>query len=226
MGGALEELFMPKTSQLALFFVPGNTFKLIPLANAISEDLSSIFSVEPTVVSFPPEAPIPIEMPRIILQQNNVGQLSIAYSRADLTLEWKGSSEWQDTVVSTSKALARCLVQRSNLKVQRMGLIITNYLSDKITLENLHSRYIRSPKMSDAVELRFAWLKRIKTNNQDVNRWVQFYLSSFPGGPRNVVIDLNTPPEEELDLTPEAIEGMVHIWLEQIWSDINGILEW
>ncbi len=226
MGRALllEELFVPKSSQLVLLFAPGSTFKPVKLANLISEDLSSIFSSEPTAVSLPPETPL--EVPRVILQQNGVGQLSIGYLRADLALEWKGTSEWQDTVITTSKVLAQCLIEKSDLKVQRMGFVLTNSLSDAITIEDLRSRYIRSQKMEDALELRIAWLRRIKTKDLDINRWVQFLFASYPSGIRNVVIDLNTRPEDELDLRPDAIEEMVKIWLEQVWGDIHGILEW
>jgi hypothetical protein len=54
------------------------------------EALNDIFTIEPNIISLPPQAPP--DIPRIIFQNENVGQLTIAFTRTDLTMKWIGGS--------------------------------------------------------------------------------------------------------------------------------------
>lgn len=116
----LNGLLLPRLSQLALFFAPG-TFQTLQVAAGVKQVLSGLFSIEPTVL--PSDAPV--EVPRIIMQERGVGQLTLGYTRADLILEWRRDQNWRNRVTALSEELARYFVDQAELKVQRLGFVVT-----------------------------------------------------------------------------------------------------
>lgn len=217
----LSGSLLPRLSQLALFFAPG-TFQTLQVAAGVKQVLSGLFSVEPTVL--PSDAPV--EVPRILMQERGVGQLTVGYARADLILEWRADQSWRDRVTALSEELARYFVEQARLKVQRLGFVVTFGVAEDINLEAIRSRYVAVGKMLDAQEIGIAWLRRTKVQGILVNRWVRFSISSLPGGDRSVVIDTNTLPEDQLDLDATTVKKIVETCLDQLRSDAGAILEW
>lgn len=217
----LNGLLLPRSSQLALFLAPG-TFQTLQVAVGVKQVLSGLFSVEPTVLP----SDVPVEVPRIIMQERGVGQLTVGYTRADLILEWRADQSWGNRVTALSEELTRYFVEQARLKVQRLGFVVTFAVSEDMNLEAIRSRYVAAGKMLDAEEIGIAWLCRTKVQGILVNRWVRFSISSLPGGDRSVVIDTNTLLEDQLDLDATTVKKIVETCLDQLRSDAGAILEW
>lgn len=215
-----QKVLSPFNSQVALYFASDTLFKPIQLANEISIDFEEIFEAEPFVL--PMDSPR--EIPKIILKQDEVGQLTISYERADLVLNWKNDCG-SENVIEFSKKLVRCLVDKYSLSIIRIGLVTSFRWNEIITIKELKEKYIQSGKLQDIQEMNLAWFKRVSINDKVVNRWVRFILSSNSNN-KIVTIDTNTLPEENNYFNEARVEEIISNWVKNVWSDINDILEW
>jgi len=211
------------SAQTALFFSPNSMFRPLVLANAIAKWMSSLFTNDPTLLQLPPDAPP--EIPRVLLQQDGVGQLSISYQRADLVLNCADSDDWSHRIAETAESLARA-IEASNLTAERLGLVLTFRLGEMGRVDELRSRYIRPGKLEGAYQTELAWLRKTQDDSIAANRWVRIASASESEAQGQIVIDLNTPSEISLQLSADLVRDTINGWLEQVTGGMSDVLEW
>lgn len=209
--------------QIALFFAPGTNFKSIELAGGIADKLGDIFINEPNIISLPPNAPV--EVPRIIFQQDNIGQLIISSLRADLIINYVGD-EWVNRVISIADKLALYLNNMAKIRIQRIGLVLTMGIDEKLTVKDIQEKYIKQNKIVDCSELSIAWHKKTNIQGLNINRWVRINIADYIGGQRNLILDFNTFAEDIIDVQRFPVDYVIGEFIKDYMGDFNGIIEW
>ena len=209
--------------QTALFF--SSDFQLSPLktANAIAQKLSSVYSVEPSTVPIPSGAPP--EIPRVLLQGDPAGQLSVSQSRADIVFNIQQISGAESSVSQHISDFAECF---ELAKIIRLGFVLVFTLTGDNLLSLVKSEYIIPEKLTNAKALSLGWIKEVQLGNLSANRLVNFNCNkSFPLSNESVtlVVDTNTGPQDILDLKPIDIKCFIEGCLEQYRSDIYAFIE-
>lgn len=217
-------VFFPQRAQLALFFAPGTTFRPLLVATHLDGYTAGMFGVELAVLPLPADAPA--EVPRVLAQKPGVGAFSIAFNRADLTLEVGTVEQWSKWLLERFRYFTEIVVDKCGLQVVRVGLVLTFGFAGSIGMADIVQKYIAAGKIGAAEELEIAWLKRPRVGEMVVNRWVRLHAASSPQGPRSLIIDTNTRAEEQLTLSTGSIAGILSSWLDDVRSDLYGVIEW
>lgn len=203
--------------KIALFFPPNTTFKSINVANAVNEEFGDIFSEDPNIFNLPPSAPT--EIPRIIYNQNQKdnAQLSIGFSRADLSVGLKSQEDWKCRIIQLSLKLQKLFIEKLKMRIIRVGMIATYTIDTDTSLDDFLAQYIKSDRLADVAEYNMSWLKKADLNGVKTNKWVRLFLSEQPIESRKLVIDINTIAEQTLDLQ--------HLPLNDLIEQLLGCLE-
>lgn len=217
-----SNMFKPFSFQIALFFGPDFNLQPLAIATLIKDKLGSMFSVEPSTIPYPPNAPIPLEAPKVILQGDSNGQIIVSSLRADLILNLKSEVSLEQKLSDFVCDFADCF---ENAKIVRLGCII-QFDMEKDAIEVIRENYIKEGKLVDAKELYVGWLKKMKIVNLDSNRIVNFASNSMNGSIcGRLMVDSNTVPENMLDLKGNDIKEYVAACILQAKGDFNVFVE-
>jgi len=226
MGNLLFNQVFPISLHIALFFSSNTIYKAADLAEEVSKELSDVISNKPDVIDLPPEAPI--ELPDIFFKNDEIGQLLISRARANCTLLLKSNVDF-DYIRKISvyiERLANCLVDKGNIRIVRIGIVLTCSTDQSITMELVKSKFISNEKLSETCDLELAWLRRVKLGNLNLNRWVRLDFSALSEIDNRIVIDINTLADEELDINEYPIKQTFDMLFDQIRSEFDDIIEW
>lgn len=213
--------FVPINCQIALFFSPGYQFKNLVVASKINDKFVDVFSQEPSVNNFPSNIPVPEEMPRIVLQEDKIGQIIITANRADLVINISETQKL-DNIPDHMEKFASCF----NVgQIIRMGLIC-NYKTNKNVVD-IKKRYIIDGKLSGINGMLLGWIKKITIKNEEINQFVNFNLIEPTINETIVTVDHNTTQGKLLRFTEASeLKELSQDIMRQVGDDINGLLEW
>jgi len=167
MVGLLPDTLFFESIQLGLFFSPDTFFKSISMANDISNEFSEFFTNEPNVINLPPNAPI--EIPRIIFEQPDFGQLNIGLLRADLIIKNSDEESWESYTLELGKRLSQFFVEKYRIRIQRIGLVLTCKFANNIPFEDVIKKYTSSERLTESEELELSWRRRLTLETLEVN---------------------------------------------------------
>ncbi len=220
-----NKMFVPVLCQAALFFAPDYQLKPLAVATKLSEKLSSVFSVEPSTVALPPNVPVPLEIPRVILQGDPNGQITVSPMRADIAINLQANPSLASGMSEYITTFASCF---DSVQIVRVGFVLHFTLVGENILAVVKNKYILPGKLSEPKELYFGWVNKLEVNGLAVNRFINFSCNSFPlpDGNATLMVDTNTLPEVILDLQPEDIRKFVDECLEQYRGDLSAFIEW
>lgn len=208
--------------QIALFFPPDTSFKAISVANAVDEEFGDLFSEDPNIITLPPNAPI--EIPRIIYRQKDIAQLSIGFSRADLSVKLNSKEDWQDRIIEFSFKLQNLFIEKLKIRIIRVGMIATFTIDTDASLNEFLAQYIKSDRLTDVAEYNMSWLKKADLNGINTNKWIRLFLSEQPNENRTLVIDVNTIAEQTLDLQRLPLNDLIIQLLDCLEGDACNVI--
>jgi len=218
-------MFKPILYQAALFFSSDFQLKPLILAGKIAEKLSSIFTVEPSTVNYPPNLPVPLEVPRIILQGDPNGQLTVSPVRADIIFNSQTNPDIEQALSQYISDFADCF---ESVQIIRLGFVLQFNLIGKNILSAVRDRYISPGKMNGSTELYVGWINKLQVSDIQSNRLINFTCNSvpLPDGSGSLIVDTNTIPEITLDLKSKEIKKYVDECFQQYRGNISDFIEW
>lgn len=212
-------MFVPVTCQAALFFSPDFHFKPLATAGIIATKLSSLFSVEPSTVPYPPNIPLPLEVPRIVLQNDPAGQVTVSQARADMVINFHHAADIESKLSDYIGAFSECF---ESAQIVRLGVIFVFDFNNEDSLSIIKEEYIKSDKLNDSPELYVGWLKKFQLLDIPVNRLVNFNCNKTKS---TLIVDTNTVPENSFDLKPDLIRHFSEECLKQYRGDMRAFIE-
>lgn len=204
--------------QVSLFFPYDINQKYLLLANALHARLENIFPNEPTILSLPIEAPQ--EIPRVIFN-NDKSSLAISQSRADLLMSQNEHSFYEKSVEAISKLIE--VFDEFKTKIVRFGIII-KFNIPGCDVNILSSYYIKNNYIKESSEINIGWHKIIVRNSINLNQWVKFNVSNIPEGNKNLLIDINTIVNDDLNLDKNELDKAIKDIIDYIGSNYNDII--
>lgn len=218
------ENLKPIQGHIALFFSPDFQLKALDMANKIQKNMEMLFGVEPSTVPFPPGAPIPLEVPRVVLQGDAAGQITVSQLRADMTVNFSSAVSLDVQLSDYIYSFASCFEEA---KIVRIGFVLQFDILEENVMAAIRNRYICNEKLEDAKELFIGWVKKIDILDIHSNRLVNFSCNvlPLPSGVGRLVVDTNTVPEQIMDLTPDDIKNFVNECIKHYKGDLSGFIE-
>lgn len=217
-------MFTPVTCQVALFFSPDFQIKPLSIAGKIAEKLSSIFSVEPSTIPYPPGMPISPEFPRVILQGDKSGQVTVSQLRADIVFNLKEIDDAETKLSEHILAFAECF---ESDPIVRLGLVIVFNLVGESSLSIIKNKYIHPEQLDGAKELYVGWLNKIELGGVPANKIVNFNCNNYslPQGSGTLMVDINTFQESILELKTNDVRNFINDCIRQYRGDVNEFIE-
>jgi hypothetical protein len=210
--------------QAAFFFTSDFQMRPLVLAGKISEKLSSVFSVDPSTVPYPPNIALPLEIPRVVLQGDPNGQITVSSLRADVIFNLQTNSDIKPLLSKHISDFSDCF---ESTQIIRLGLVFQFKLIGEDVLTTVRNEYILPGKIDGAAELYFGWMNKLQVNGIPSNRLVNYICNSLPSPNENgtLTVDTNTIPEAMLDLKTEEIKKYVDECLRQYGSDMDAFIK-
>ncbi|MDP2649666.1 MAG: hypothetical protein Q8P10_02370 [bacterium] len=211
----------PKISDLQIaVFTPSLDFSnKILIANSIFEGMPDVFETNPTMLPVPNDAPA--EIPRIILKNSNSSyMMNVGLNRFDFyyhdremvdRIPTKEVDEIQNEAEKMIKLLAKTIKNNIGLKIIRLGFVPTFVNKSDDATQLVRDTFFKTSKIPKNIsEINYAIRKKEKVDNSDVNVGVNGSAYRMPNDEldNKVVvfnIDINTPPENPLDLTVDQV---------------------
>ena len=203
--------------QIALFFPLDTVFKSIKVAGEISNKFGHIFQEEPNIISLPVNAPI--EIPKVIFNQQNIANLSVGYSRADLIITDKGI---HDDIDNISNIYQEMFVDTLKIRVIRVGFI-KKYVLDDVNINDFIESHLKSQKIQKVEELHMSWLNKIEVDKIEINKWTRLHFSEQN---RNgyLLFDLNTDLSQIIDLKANPLNKLIKEFLNETSGDVEDVI--
>ena len=219
-----KDFFNLSSCQVALFFKSDYQLRALKVAGKIQEKLSPLFTVEPSTTSFPPNVPVPLEVPRVFLQGDPAGQIIVSTIRADIFFNMPENGNIESKLGQYVFDFAECLETDSFV---RFGFIQNFKIIHKDALSIIKKNYICNDKLDKSQELNLGWLNIVDVQSSQVNRLINISINGFnPSAPYGMVtVDTNTRPNETLSLTPAKIKDYINECIKQSQDNINTYIE-
>ena len=219
-----KHLFDLSICQVALFFKSDYRLQALKTASKIQERLSSLFTVEPSTAAFPPNVPVPLEVPRVFLQGDPAGQISVSSIRADIYINNTGNDNFESRLSQYVFDFAECLEADSFVRV---GFIQNFKIIREDALSIIKSSYICSGKLDKSQELNLGWLNIVDVQGLQVNRLVNISINGYnPSAPFGTfMVDTNTKPNQQLLLTPANIKDYIDECIQQYQDNLTTYIE-
>jgi len=208
-----------KGFHLALFLVPSQ-WKSVRVAGLLSEVLGDIFTGEPGILPLPIDAPA--EIPRIVMNRENVAQLTISAVRADLHLG-EQMADWSH-INLVSGRLVDSIVGDLKLQVIRVGVVFVCEIMSDDPLRHISQRFLKPIDLMDELDL--AWHDFMNVGNERCNRWRRFCVGPPLGGKRELIVDVNTLAEADSPRSAENIKEFTSSLIIQVGGDFDGVVGW
>lgn len=219
-----KNMFDLSMCQVALFFKSDYQLRALKVAGKIQEKLSSLFTVEPSTASYPPNVPVPLEVPRVFLQGDPAGQISVSSIRADIFFNMPENDNFESKLSQYVYDFAECLEADSFVRV---GFIQNFKILHKDALSIIMENYICNGKLNKSRELYLGWLNITDVQNLQVNRLINISINgNNPTAPfGTLTVDTNTKPNELLLLTPAKIKDYIDECVQQYRDNLTTYIE-
>ena len=217
---ALSEVFIPSYCQIALFFSEGCNLKVLSAAEEFIKNFRGVFSKEPIVNPSSKN----VNLPRITLVENDVGQLSVSNVRADLYLFLNKNLGLND-VPKMANLFARCF---SIKDIINFGLLCVYDVDRNISISDIKNQYVLSNKFSGISDFQISWARKVSVDICDIamaKRFVNFCASE--NGGCYFIVDHNTKSNVTCRFNvSDDIEELARLFLKHLESDLYDTLEW
>jgi hypothetical protein len=171
----------------------------------------------------------PPEIPRIIMQNEQKGKaFHFSLSRLDVIRSYANNPPASD--IREQLELARVetaglwgLLQKElSARGHRMALVSTFFADTDNAAEVLSSYFIRAKEAAGAAEAQVHYLHKLGVGQLRVNRWVRFTTSESKPRLLNLMIDVNTVPELDIDVGADTVLEFLGSSLDLVVASLSS----
>lgn len=206
-----------RTVQIVLFFPLDTHFKSIDVVNVISSQFNDLFTTEPNMISLPINAPV--EIPRIMYNEDGKAQFNIGTQRADLTLH--------DEIITNFDEICgklKNVIDSTNIPVFRVAIVATADFANTDIIE-FSKEKISSDKVLSAKAFDMGWLCQYEISGINVNKWTRIILSDeLPTKARNIVVDLNTAQDKPIDWKTIKLDDILKLLFSKVVEEVKDAI--
>ncbi len=187
---------MNNEKQIVLFLAPNTTFSEVKLAADIFEKFPALES--PITIPYNEKNP---NNPLIIF---NHGIMSLTMNRNDVSFIFKRNTEKEcDEIVNGTMEI----LEDYNIKSTRLGYVSTYFNTKKDRTKFIENTFKEKDTIGD--EFNLAWYKNELIDSVRVNVWERHLTDSVNKVDYVTVFDINTPREEEYNISSSFVEDFI-----------------
>lgn len=205
----------------AAIFTPGiDLLNKIVLSDQIIKNTKNLFDRDPIILPIPVDAPA--QVPRIILKSKNESySMNISLNRFDFYrtersakngLPIKEISEIKDSYLNKIASITEAIKKVAGVRIVRLGLVMTLQARGKEkAIIFISKSYLKQGRTTENVfDINLGILKRANISGYNANVWFRINplrMTADLSDDRllSTVFDINTLPEEMLDLTANGV---------------------
>lgn len=187
---------MKNEKQIVLFLKPNSTFNQTELAAKLNSKFSELGN--PTIL--PPNDKDPIQ-PLIIFNQG-ILNITMNYNDVSFIFSEENSKDCDELIIK----IIECL-EDFNLDFTRMGYVST-YIHNKKERENFKALMFKDDSVIKD-DFQLAWYSKELIDSVSVNVWERHFTDFHNKVEFVSIFDINTPIEEEYNISSEFVEGFL-----------------
>jgi len=207
-----------KGLQTVLFLRSIDMSKKLKLAQDVISASANLLDADPLLLPIPEDAPP--EFPRLIFR-NESGNVSfnLSLSRADFSMQYKADGpafsdqEVFEQYVSSLISVIGPMVESYNTAFKRIGFVLDLFSRlQKSSNILIKDTFLKGDYSDNAYQMELNTLHQLTLVNFQVNRWLRLKSLRSKSDPSDdlavqVLLDINTIPEEIYDIGIAEIEG-------------------
>lgn len=188
---------MKNNIQISLFLNEDTHYKPNDLAYELNKQIEALDEpiLLPENKGFPQEANAPI---LLFIKNSDIQFISNFYT-ITITFAGKKISELNNYIQKIMDVL-----EKLNINAYRIGYVV-NMQQDSKDILKFKSKTIMNEKILKSEDFELSWLDFINVNGMNVNCWHRYYTNKQMNDKLNILYDINTKPEEKIEITKQFI---------------------
>lgn len=187
--------------QLALFFPEGTIYNPTKISAKLIEEFSEIG--DPIILPINTDAPKEASIPFIIFNQNPNFQIISNFNNITITVK----DIYNALIIEIIKKII-VIFKKEEIVFNRIGYLPSLFIS-KEAIADFRNEFMVSKILEDTVEFQFAWLKKLKLGEIELNCWERNITDSVNFEGLLKCFDFNTILSEKLVIDEKFVNRFI-----------------